>query len=70
MLPFGLILKFPDMSNLEKWINRVVTIGTAVAVAVQYIIAHWTWLNLKKNHHENLIWSYLLLTAVASSADT
>jgi hypothetical protein len=42
MLPFGLILKFPDMSNLEKWINRVVTIGTAVAVAVQYIIAHWT----------------------------
>jgi hypothetical protein len=30
------------MSNVEKWINRIVTIGTAVAVAIQYILGHWT----------------------------
>jgi hypothetical protein len=29
------------MSNLEKWINRIITIATAVAVAVQYVITHW-----------------------------
>jgi len=35
-------LKIPDMSNLEKWDNRVVTIGNGSSFAVQYIIAHWT----------------------------
>jgi hypothetical protein len=29
------------MTNLEKWINRIVTVTTAVAVAIQYIISHW-----------------------------
>jgi hypothetical protein len=30
------------MSNWEKWANRIVTIGTAIAVAIQYIVAHWS----------------------------
>lgn len=29
------------MSNWEKWSNRIITIATALAVAVQYIVAHW-----------------------------
>jgi hypothetical protein len=30
------------MSNWEKWINRIITIGTAAAVAIQYIVQHWS----------------------------
>lgn len=29
------------MSNIELWINRIVTVGTAVVIAIQYIAAHW-----------------------------
>jgi hypothetical protein len=29
------------MSNWEKWVNRIVTIATAAAVAIQYIVQHW-----------------------------
>jgi hypothetical protein len=29
------------ISGWEKWINRIVTIATAIYVAVQSILAHW-----------------------------
>jgi hypothetical protein len=29
------------MGNVEKWINRIVTVATAIGVAIQYLIAHW-----------------------------
>jgi hypothetical protein len=33
------------MTNWEKWTNRIITLATALAVAVQYIISHWTAAN-------------------------
>ena len=29
------------ITNLEKWLNRIVTIAIAAWQAVQYIITHW-----------------------------
>lgn len=30
------------ITNLEKWLNRIVTIAIAAWQAVQYIITHWS----------------------------
>jgi hypothetical protein len=29
------------MSNLELWINRIVTVATALYVGIQYVVNHW-----------------------------
>lgn len=29
------------VSGLEKWLNRIVTIGLAAWSAIQYLLMHW-----------------------------
>jgi hypothetical protein len=45
-LPLMRKLKSKHMSNVEKWLNRIITIATAILALLNYILAHWPKLSV------------------------